>query len=98
MEWAAKSGYSTWLSEGDLAKYFLKEARDYIERLKKEKSKRLSGIVKIANPLPSSYKIMNKDIMIIKPKSYSPVFPVLMFLDKLFFGSTLLSANQPKPN
>jgi len=51
MEWAAKPGYSTWLSEEDLVRYFPKEAKEYIERLKKEKSKRLSAIVRKAGPI-----------------------------------------------
>jgi len=51
MEWAAKPGYSTWLSEEDLVKHFPKEAKEYIERLKRVKSKRLSGIVKKAGPI-----------------------------------------------
>jgi len=50
-EWAAKPGYSTWLSEEDLVKFYPKEAREYLEMLKREKSKRLSGIIKKAGPI-----------------------------------------------
>jgi len=42
MEWAEKPGYSTWLSEEDLVKHYPNEAREYLEQLKRDKSRRLS--------------------------------------------------------
>jgi len=51
MEWSAKPGYSTWISEEDLVRHFPNEAKEYIARLKRLKSKRLSGIVKRAGPI-----------------------------------------------
>jgi len=51
MEWAEKPGYTTWISEEDLVKYHPKEAREYLDQLKGEKSRRLSAIIKKAGPI-----------------------------------------------
>jgi len=48
MEWASKPGYTSWLTEDDICNYYPDEARDYLKRLKEEKSKRLSAIIKKA--------------------------------------------------
>jgi len=51
MEWAEKPGYSTWLTEEELVKHYPKEAQEYLDQLKREKSKRPSGIIKKAGPI-----------------------------------------------
>lgn len=51
MERAAKPGYTTWITEEDLVKHFPEAAKEYLNRLKKEKSKRPSGIIKKAGPI-----------------------------------------------
>jgi len=51
MEWAEKPGYSSWLTEEDLVKYYPREAQEYLDQLKREKSKRLSAIIKKAGPI-----------------------------------------------
>jgi len=51
MEWAEKPGYSTWLSEEDLVKHYPNEAREYLGQFKRDKSRRLSAIIKWAGPI-----------------------------------------------
>jgi len=80
MEWAAKPGYSSWLSEEDLVKFHPKEAKEYLDLLRREESRRLSGIIKKAGIF------INKRPLKLKIKLYPPqssLFPFPLALTHL---------------
>lgn len=51
VKWAAKPNCTTWLHEEDLVREFPEMAREYINKLREAKSRRLSAIVRKAGPI-----------------------------------------------
>jgi len=50
MAWQAKPGYTTWLDEKDIAIHFPEAAREYIDKLKRTRSRRINTILRNATP------------------------------------------------
>ena len=51
MQWKSKPDLTSWIHEADIVKHFPFEAKEYLAKLKKEKSRKLQGIIRKAGPM-----------------------------------------------